>query len=70
MVRLACVSLLIASAAGLAAAQSYSDWNLDPTAVVELAAPANGLGLIPGDVASGKAACDAIDDCLAVICRE
>lgn len=70
MVRFISTIAVVASVISLAAAQSYSNWELDDTAVVKFASPIIGIEQVDGDVIAGKAACDKFDECLAVICRE
>jgi hypothetical protein len=70
MVHFTSAIAIIAGAVGLVAAQSYQDFTLDASVLPTFASRAIGLLTSAGGVATGKAACDALDDCLGVICSE
>lgn len=70
MVHFTSAIAIIAGAIGLVAAQSYQDFTLDASVLPTFASRAIGLTTITGGVATGKAACDSLDNCLGVICGE
>jgi hypothetical protein len=70
MVHFTSTIAIIASAVGLVAAQSYQDFTIDATVLATFAGPVFGQSVVPGSIATGKAACDTVDDCIGVICSE
>lgn len=70
MVHFTSTIAIIAGAIGLVAAQSYQDFEIDATTLATFAAPVFGQSVITGGVAEGKAACDAVENCVGAVCSE
>lgn len=70
MFRLATVAALLAGSLSLVAAQSYADFTLDTSVATTFADTVDPLGTFNGDVETNRAACDALDNCIGMICRE
>jgi len=70
MFRLASVAALVAGSISLVAAQSYADFTLDTTVATTFAGTLDAIGTFNGDVETNRAACSALDNCVAFICRE
>ncbi|KAK9898871.1 hypothetical protein P389DRAFT_40146 [Cystobasidium minutum MCA 4210] len=70
MVRIASALVaVVASSLSLVAAQSYQDFELDPTVEAFFAGPVRAVDISQGGVAAGKESCNNIDTCLGVICN-
>lgn len=70
MFRIASAAVLIASAVSLVSAQAYVSFDLDATVEPTFADPLEGLLFVDGSPDTGRANCNAIDNCLGVICGE
>lgn len=67
----AAAAVALAGLATLASAQSfYADFGLDTGNTLTFADPVSSLGIVTGTLDQGKAACDDIVNCIAVLYRE
>lgn len=70
MVRTASALIMLASAVGLAAAQSvYQDFEIPTSQLLQFASPVVGLTSTDAGLTAVKAICDTIDNCIGVACN-